>query len=111
MDRPSSIEVYYDRDDGTPVLAVGGAYGGLTPDGSSVIAHVYLEHGSVPSIQTMDIDESGQIIDGSVEGVSRGNITRVIQATLVMSPTVALSLGAFLIDKASKSPHAAKAEE
>ena len=91
-----TVEVYYERGDDRPILAVNGAYGGPTPDGVSITAHLYAEYMAVPSILSVEVKEGGLVDLSKADTIKRGDITREVVATLLMSPESALSLGKFL---------------
>lgn len=83
-----------------PTFAATGAYGGTSPDGKSVVAHLFVEYGTVPSLAEHSVGEGGVIDLQGGEVIKRSEVTREIQATLVLSPEAAQSLGKFLIEKA-----------
>jgi hypothetical protein len=89
--------VYESRKD-KPVIAVTGAVGGSNSNTDTVVAHLYVEYASVPAISTHPvIDEKA--VDMSAESadeIKRGNITRDILATLVLSPANAVTIGEWL---------------
>lgn len=90
-----------------PTIPVGGAWGGPSPDGSVVVAHVFVESFTLPNYLTYQ----GKIIDGgkvkinakTEERVTMNDITREVQATLVMTPEVAMSFATFLKSKAQSA--------
>lgn len=87
----------FEKAEGKRMLAVTGAIGGPNPEGSSVIAHLFVEHPSIPNIETHDVDENGRVdISKGGDPIRRGDVTREIQTTLVMSPETALSLSRWL---------------
>ena len=89
----------YERVANKPTIPATGALGGPSPDAKSVVAHLYVEHASVPTIITHPILEDGGIdlSPEHEEKVARGDATREIQATLVLSPEAAISLGRWLV--------------
>jgi len=88
----------------TPTYAVGGAWGGPSPDGSTIVAHLYVEHATLPNYlkySAEDMPDGGSRVDlSSEERVSRGDLTREVQASIVLTPEVAISLAQWLVDKA-----------
>lgn len=95
--------VDFQRSVDKPTFAVGGAWGGPSPDGHSVVAHLYVEHWVLPNYLTyqMEAVEGGhQIALDTEERVSRADVTREVQATLVMTPEVAMVLAKWLAEKA-----------
>ena len=91
-----TLEVYYDQGEGRPILAVTGAVGGPTPDGSSVTAHLFVEYLAIPSILSAEVKEGGVVDLAKADIIKRGDIIRELVATLLMSPESAMSLGKFL---------------
>lgn len=89
----------YEKASGKPTLPVTGAFGGPTGDGRAVVVHVFVEHVTVPSIVTHSVDENRNINLSELDSIKRGDVTREIQASLVMSPEHALDLGRFLLEK------------
>lgn len=90
------FEVVYEKGHAKSTFPVTGAFGGPSPDGATVVAHIYVDHVSVPSISMHDIGPEGQVKLGEGTPISRGNLTREIQATLVFSPEVAVVFGKWL---------------
>lgn len=99
-EHPSSISIVYLEAEGRPTITATGAYGGPSPDGSAVVAHLYTEFATVPSVEQHQVGEGGKIDLEKGEKVRRGDITRDVQATLVLPPEAAARLGAFLQEKA-----------
>ena len=89
-----TAHVYYDDRPGKPTLAVTGAFGGPSPDGHNVIAHLYVEHAMVPSIAELELNEDGGA--RLIREIKRGEARREIQATLVLAPKAAISIGEWL---------------
>jgi len=95
-DKGQIVSVLYDEPTPRPCIPITGAIGGPSPDGSSVLAHVYLEYGTIPAREEHEMDAEGQVDLTKGSRISRGNVTRLVQATLSMSPEVAIRLGAWL---------------
>lgn len=96
---PDHVSIIFHERDGKPTIPVGGAWGG--PNGQNeVVAHVFIEHGAIPSIMTVDVDDQGRADFENANTIKRGDIIREVQATLVMSPEVAASFGRWLMEKA-----------
>jgi hypothetical protein len=94
---PKHISVVYEHSKaGVPTIAATGAFGGTSPDQSSVVAHLYVEHGTTPSHVIHQVEEGGIIDLRGGEETKRGDVTRTIQARLVLSPEAAVSLGHWL---------------
>ncbi|MDK1046341.1 MAG: hypothetical protein QGM45_11735 [Anaerolineales bacterium] len=98
-----TASIHYEDCPGKRTFAVAGVYGGPNPQGTSVVAHLYAEWGMVPSIVEVPVDEHGRGDTSKESVIKRGDINREIQATLVIPPEVALSIGGFLIEKAKKA--------
>lgn len=94
--------VFTSRPDRASIPATG-AFGGPTPDGNAIVAHLYVEHGTVPNVMTHRIDTQGRVDFSSGDPVKRGDVTREIQATLLMSPEHALSFGSWLVQHAQNA--------
>ena len=75
----------------------------------SVIMHVYQDWGMIPSIEQVTILASGEV--GESKFIKRGDINREIQATLVMAPEVAISIGKWLISKGAAGYKARQDQE
>lgn len=96
-----TITIVYDRIEDCPDLPVGGAYGGVSPDVTTVVAHLFTEFGTVPAAVTHPRTKDGAIDLQKGDYLRTGDITRRLVATLHMSPDVARRVGEFLIEKAN----------
>ena len=94
------VSIHYDERANKPTLSISGVYGGPNPDGTSVVAHVFADWGMVPSISQIPVNKQGVGDLSKEQTIKRGDINREIQATLIMPPEVALSIGGWLIQKA-----------
>ncbi len=102
MGKPS-FEIAFETGQSKGVIAATGAFGGLSPDQASVVAHLFVEHGSVPNIIQHDIEEgTDRVMLETGRPIQRAHLTRSIQATLVLSPRAAVELGKWLIDHGTK---------
>lgn len=88
--------VYKERPD-KPTVAVSGAWGGPSSDGSSVAIHLYTDWGSLPTLIRYERD--GDKIK-EVEVLRQSEITREVQVSLVMPASVADSVGKMMVAKA-----------
>ena len=93
--QPETASIHYEDRPGKPTLAVTGAFGGPTPDGLNVVAHLYVEHVMVPSIAEVARTEDGEYRQS--REIRRGTVRREIQATMVLTPAAAVSLGRWLV--------------
>ena len=93
------ITVVYEDADGHRPIPINGAFGGLTPNGESVVAHAYIEHNSIPNLVTHNVDEQGRVNLSEGDPILRGEITRKVETTLTMSPEAAVRIGQWLMEK------------
>lgn len=107
----ADFKIVYEEPEGRLAIPVTGAFGGPTPDGNSVVTHVYVEHATLPSITSAPMDASGTVDLSKGKDVKRADLTRIVQATLVMSPEVAHSMGRWLQDKAKVATQAREAQQ
>ena len=96
---PKKISIVYEKVPGKPTITATGAIGGPSPDRQSIVAQLYVEHGSVPSVVSHEVQEDGSFDLQHGDAISRGDVTREIQATLVLSPEAAILLGDWLMKK------------
>ena len=94
---PSTISIVYEEAPDRPFIPVGGAFGGAAPDGTSVVAHLYNEYGSLPTGSQHEVGPDGEV-DLSKGTPSRlSDVTRRVGATLILSPEAAIRLGNWLV--------------
>jgi hypothetical protein len=101
-DKSKTFTIHYQERTDKPTIPVSGAYGGPSPDGNLVVAHVYVEQATLPSHVTHPV--KGNRVDLR-EGheIRRSEATREVQATLVLSPEAAIALGEFLMRHAGSA--------
>jgi len=103
-DAPDEVTFVYENADDAPTYTATGAHGGPTPDGASVIANLYVERASIPHHVSHQLDEHGQLnLEEASEQVTRGEVTRDVQATLVMTPEHALQMAQWLQQNAQQA--------
>lgn len=85
--------VHYEENAEKRTFPVSGAYGGASGPGHYVAMHVFAEWGMIPSLEQHE--EGG----GPPKLIKRGDVHREVQASMMMSPEVAISLGKWLIGK------------
>jgi len=103
-DAPDEITFVYEDADEVRTIAATGAHGGPTPDGASVVANLYVERASIPHHVSHQIDERGEVdLSETSSQVSRGEVTREVQASLVMTPEHALQLAQWLQENAQQA--------
>jgi hypothetical protein len=101
---PNEITFVYEDADEVRTIAATGAHGGPTPDGASVVANLYVERASIPHHVSHQIDERGVVdLSETSNQVSRGEVTREVQASLVMTPEHALQLAQWLQENAQQA--------
>lgn len=98
-DKKQTLSIVYEEPPSRPWIPVNGAIGGVSPDGSSVIANLYVEGGTLPALEDHEISVSGSVDLSKGNQIRRGDITRMIQATLVMAPEAAIRIGKWLAEK------------
>jgi hypothetical protein len=94
-----TISFVFDKSNKALTIPVTGGWGGPSPDGTSVVAHLYVESHAVPSYLTSEIKEDQSVDPNTGERITRGDVSREIQSTLVMSPETAISIGKWLMEK------------
>lgn len=94
-----SISFLYEKNKDAKTIPVNGAYGGVTPDNSGIIAHFYIEYSSIPYSTEFNIEEDKKIIDvRDGKNVTRGDYTREVVASTYMTAESAIAIGKWLMD-------------
>ncbi|MDZ7692866.1 MAG: hypothetical protein U5K69_17360 [Balneolaceae bacterium] len=96
---PRDISVVFEKNDHARTFPVTGAWGGPSPDGQSIVVHLYTEYNSTPNSIKADVQEDGSVNVNTGERIARGDLLREIQGTMVLTPQQAIGLGKWLIDK------------
>jgi hypothetical protein len=100
-DKPEKdIAIVYVTSPNKRTLGVTGAYGGPAPDGRHVAVHLFAEYGTVPSLETLHVSGEGALL-GNPDRTMRGDVTREVLATLIMTPEHAVALGEFMVERGS----------
>lgn len=98
---PSKITIVYEEAEGKRTISASGAQGGVAPNGNSIVANFYVERGSVPHHVQHEVNEEGRVdLDQPIDAVTRGEVTREIQTTMVMTPEDAYRIGQWLMQHA-----------
>jgi hypothetical protein len=97
------LSILYEEPTPRPFFPVNGAIGGPAPDGSSVVAHLYLEFATIPAREGHSLQEGGAVDLSKGTKISRGDISRYVQATLSMSPEAALRIGQWMMANGEKA--------
>jgi hypothetical protein len=100
---PSEITIVFEKSKDKVTVPATGAFGGPTPDGASVVANIFVEYASIPSYVTHEVGEGGRVSLDQGKPVRRGEITREVQATLVMNPENARQLGDWLVKNSEQA--------
>ena len=81
------------------VYAVSGAFGGLNSHGEIVMT-LYNERAAVPKRQTYNVSKDGSIDKRPVSVEKEASLIRHVMLGVSMSPSVARSVGEWLVEKA-----------
>lgn len=92
-----TLSIVFDERDDRPHIPVSGAVGGPAPNGSMVYAHVYTEFATIPAMEDHSVEEGGRVDLSKGHQIRRGDITRTVLATLVLSPESAIAVGQWLV--------------
>jgi hypothetical protein len=99
-DAPDKITFVFEEAE-TPTSAVTGVFGGSSLDGRLLSAHFYVERATVPHSVSHEV-ENGQIDVSEGDTVRRGDVTREVQTSLVMTPEHAIEIGKWLMDQGER---------
>ncbi|MFP4528585.1 MAG: hypothetical protein ACLFQX_08555 [Candidatus Kapaibacterium sp.] len=100
MEEPlNEISLIIEKSKHAQTLPLTGVWGGPAPDRTNVAAYFYVESPNLPNVITVRADENGMFDPNKGEQISRGDYTREIQATFIMTPEVAVGVGKWLIDQ------------
>ncbi|MGH7518106.1 MAG: hypothetical protein ACREOC_11645 [Gemmatimonadales bacterium] len=94
-----SLDIVYEEPPTRPIIPVQGAYGGPSPDGFSVVAHVYAEYATIPAREENVVLEGSRVDPSKATQIKRADATRLVQATLALSPETAMRVGAWLVEQ------------
>jgi hypothetical protein len=96
-----NLSFVFERNKNAITVPVSGAFGGPGTDHPGVVVHFYIEYQSLPNIIDVEIPKDAPVFDSNLgKRISRGDITREVQATFYMTTQAARSIGHFLIEKA-----------
>lgn len=109
--KSKSISIVSEKHKNAITVPVSGAWGGLSPDQTSIVVHFYVEYKTMPNIIDVEVDEHGHADPNKGKPVSRGDFTRETQATFMMTPESAISIGKWLVDKGSQALKNRKGEK
>ncbi|MBW1742825.1 MAG: hypothetical protein JRJ47_05265 [Deltaproteobacteria bacterium] len=97
--KPETITFEYKISPNFAVYAVCGAFGGLNSHGE-IIMTLYNEKAAIPERQTYSINDDGSIDKKPIGVEKKENIIRHVMFGISMNPSVARSVGQWLIEKA-----------
>lgn len=92
-----NVTIRFKRDDEYRELPVSGIWGGITPQGD-LFAELFTERRDTPDMVEMEIDEHGNA--NEVRRTGDEEYVRTVLVGLLMKPTLAYSIGEWLIEKA-----------
>jgi hypothetical protein len=92
------IEFHYVKGNHHRVIKVDGAWGGLTPH-ADIQMSVFSERIPLPDLDEFEVTEESTIGKQTKHVSRKSGIVREIEATLVMTPTVAKALANWLVNK------------
>jgi len=110
-EKEQSFSYVYEEVPNRPVLPVQGAYGGPSPDGFSIVANVYAEYGTVPAREDVEVDQEGRTVPNKQTYIKRADATRLVTATLVLTPEAAIRVGQWLFTHGNAAMLHRKANE
>jgi hypothetical protein len=93
----AQINVRFDEGPDHRTHHASGVWGGITPQGE-IVATFFFEQQAYPQGLVMQLDDQGRPTE--TERLGGGELVRELLTTVVMSPTVAHSVGQWLLDKA-----------
>ena len=92
------IEFTFHKSNLHRVIKVDGAWGGIVPQGG-VQMSVFSEVKPFPHTETYQIEDDGKTAHPIKQSSRQNFVAREIEATLIMTPTVARSLADWLMNK------------
>lgn len=99
MAEKQSLSIVYEEQEQRPTIPVNGAFGGPSVDGTLVFAHIYSEFGTLPAMEEHEVEEGGLVDLSKGNVIKRGDLTRKVLATLVLSPEAAMVVGKWLAER------------
>ena len=92
----TKIRVFYERAKDYRLIPVTGVFGGVSPNGESIL-DFFVERQESPESVEIEVDGSGTVKELSKEG---GKIIREKQIGVVMRPDIAILIGEFILSRA-----------
>jgi len=96
------------RGHATADYCVSGAYGGPSPVGFQLSPISTAEFSTIPAREDHEVAEGGRWISLREAKLNRGDITRLVQASLVLSPEAAIRFGNWLTNFGTQAREAGR---
>lgn len=93
------VSVVFEKHKDAKTVPASGAWGGPSPDGNSIVTHFYVEYQTTPNSIETKIEEGKPFDPNLGDQIRRGDLTREIQTSVVMSPEQAVNIGRWLAQK------------
>ena len=108
--KKNTVSFEYKLSPGFAVYAVSGAFGGLNSQGEIVMT-LYNERAALPERQTYSVSNDGSIDKRPISVEKKDSLIRHVMFGVSMSPSVARSVGEWLIEKAEAFERSLATEE
>ena len=106
-DQPTRVALNYIKSNFFRVIHADGCHGGITPQGFVQMA-IFSERLPIPQRVVYQLSPQGVLIDPPMESIGREGAIREVEVEMLMTPEMARSLGAWLLDKAKQFDAATK---
>lgn len=93
-----TVDVVFEKSKNAITFCATDAFGGPIPDGTMLMVHFYSEGPPVPSYTRLEVNEQGEVNLSKGENISRGDIVREVQATMLITPKAAENLANWLLN-------------
>lgn len=103
MPDQNQLTIVYEKASHKQTVAITGATGATSIDNLTVVLHTYVDSGSLPSYETHEVNEDGSVRLDNPDATKRGDVTREVQASLVMAPEVAVLVGRLLVQMGERA--------
>lgn len=80
-----NITIIFEKSKNYQTYPATGAWGGVSPDGSSFVVNFYVESHSIPNYLQVPVKDDESINPNEGERINRGDFLREIQTTIVMN--------------------------
>lgn len=96
MENKEKVTIVFEKNKNHIMAPITGAWGGLTPDQSSILINLFCDQPTLPSYQNINIAEDKSLDMEHSENVARGDITREVFGTFTMSSKTARAIASWL---------------